>query len=137
MIFHNDQLVKHLANSIPALVNRLTDDVPRTRVHAARALGNLALHKNCPTNILVSSKALSRLVDAATNCHHYELQASALVALRVMCNHTDLLKEMRKLHAIDRLNKLLDGRSSIVSQSGKNVLHNHIIKIIKSLSVIE
>lgn len=137
MIFHNDQLVKHLTNSVPALVNRLTDDVPRTRVHAARALGNLSLHKNCPTAALISSKALSRLVDAATNCHHYELQTSALVALRVMCNHPDLLKEMNKLHTIDRLNKLLDGRSSVLSQSGRNVLQNHIIKIIKCLSILE
>ncbi|CAD5116661.1 DgyrCDS5530 [Dimorphilus gyrociliatus] len=137
MIFHNDQLVKHLTNSIPSLVNRLTDDVPRTRVHAARALGNLALHRKCPVGVVISSKATSRLVDAATNCHHYELQTSALVALRVMCNHSDLIKEMNKLHTIDRLNKLLDGRSSILSQSGRNVLQNHIVRIIKCLSVVE
>ncbi|KAK6192112.1 hypothetical protein SNE40_003650 [Patella caerulea] len=104
--YHSGELYTRLKPAIPLLVTLLRDPVTKTKTNASSACGNLGMHSPALSVEIKKAKMIPHLLDVACNDISPVVQISSLLALRSLCQQSELKKEMVSLNSVAKLSNL-------------------------------
>ncbi|NXN15144.1 STK36 kinase, partial [Indicator maculatus] len=100
-----------LGRAVPQLTRLLGDVQARTRCNAASALGNLGRRWAELGDLLMESRVPRALLEVACQDRRESVREEALIALRVLSQHSEMQQVLHSLRATEKLSVLAGGDS--------------------------
>ncbi|XP_067994963.1 serine/threonine-protein kinase 36 isoform X2 [Melanerpes formicivorus] len=104
--YHESCPPRTLGRAVPQLTWLLGDTQARTRCNAASALGNLGRRWAELGNLLIESRVPRALLEVACQDPRESVREEALIALRVLSQHSEMQQVLHSLRATQKLSVL-------------------------------